>query len=112
MEKGKQKVTSVLGEKNVVIDNDLNKNLAMKVAKELSEQYTKGFAGFQPLKDKNGKNAPISAYFELVLKYPELVGNGVDPTFYNLAKEAIEYKKQGATERQINERYAKSVLRR
>jgi hypothetical protein len=82
------------------------------VSRELAEQYTTGFNAFTPLKSKDGKSAPISKYFELILKYPELVGNGVDPNMYNLAKEALEYKAQGATEAEINSRYAKSVMRR
>lgn len=105
-------INSVIGQKNVVIDRDINRNRANKVNKELQEQYTAGFNAFAPLKGKDGKSAPLSAYAQMVVDYPELVGNGVDPSYYNLCKEICEAKKAGATEANLNERYAKSVIRK
>ena len=96
---------------NVVIDNTLNKNMASRVGKELQGQYKQGLNPFAPLKTKDGKKAPLSKYAELVTQYPELVGKGVCPTYFKLCQEVVEAKKQGATEAQLNARYAMSVVR-
>jgi len=94
-----------------LIDIDLNQNKASKFSNYEKDSFVKGLSTFRPLVDNENNPAPISAYFELIKEYPELIGNGVAPEFYKLAEEVCAFKESGASDYEINERYKISVTR-